>query len=122
MPIMRLTDIPDHLIDRSPVKPGIKWRTEYNVAAWLRFEAFRSSSVKLYLVWTDDRGKQRHLVDTSAEESISTLLSGAVSLPIVGKIKTMHVEVESLSTNIQVDELFVQPAKKHRTLSQAKTN
>lgn len=119
MPTMRLTDIPEHLIDRSPVKPGVKWRSEYNVAAWLRFDAFRSTSVKLYLVWTDDKGKHRHLVDTSAEESASTLLSGAVSLPIVGAIKAMHVEVESLSANIQVDELFVQPAKKFLQTSSA---
>lgn len=116
MPILKLTDVPEHILDKpAGIKPGTQWQSEYNVAAWIRFDQTNSDLSKLYLVWVDEQGEHRHCVDQCSTSSVSSLLSGIARLKIVGALRSMSVALSTPHTTYHVDELYVQPVKKEAT-------
>jgi hypothetical protein len=112
MHIKKLTDVPDHILNRPDNQKKLKiWRSDYNVAAWFRFQQTSYDIVRLHIQWQDDNGVQKVCVDQTTINSASLLMSGIARLKITGPIKTMSVLVETNNLSYTVDELFVQPAR-----------
>lgn len=116
----KLTDVPDNiLVKPEAVKRDNKWQSDYNVAAWFRFESVTLSPIKLHIYWKDDAGDQAMCVDQTHISSASLLLSGIARLKVTGHMKSMSVVVETDDSQFTVDELFVQPARTGSTKKQA---
>jgi len=116
----KLTDVPDHiLVKPTSVKGGIKWQSDYNVAAWFRFKHLSNDEVRLHLHWLDEGGEQHVCVDQSKVNSASVLLSGIARLKITGEVRSMSIAVETNNFSFTVDELFVQPARINPASKQA---
>lgn len=121
MPLLKLTDVPEHILDKpAGIKTGTAWQSEYNVAAWIRFDQSHGDLCKLYLVWVDEQGEHRHCVDQCSSSSVSSLLSGIAKLKIVGQLRSMSVALATAQTSYHVDELYVQPVKKETQKPPAK--
>lgn len=116
----KLTDVPDNiLVKPEAVKRNNKWQSEYNIAAWFRFESVTLTPIKLHIVWKDDAGDQSMCVDQTVINSASLLLSGIARLKVTGKMKAMSVVVETDDSGYTVDELFVQPTRTNTNKKQA---
>lgn len=112
MYIKKLTDVPDHILSQPENQKNLKtWRSDYNVAAWFRFQQMSYDLVRLHIQWHDDNGEQKVCVDQTTINSSSLLMSGIARLKVCGPIKTMSVLVETNNLSYTVDELFVQPAR-----------
>jgi hypothetical protein len=113
MPLLKLTDVPEHILDKpAGVKPGTQWQSEYNVAAWIRFDQNSTHQSKLYLVWLDELGEHRHCIDQCSTASASSLLSGIARIKVVGPLRSMSVALSTPQTQYHVDELYVQPVSR----------
>lgn len=120
MPNKKLTDIPDHIVFKPGyIKAGSKWQSDYNVAAWLRFEKLANEVIRLHLHWQDEKGAQSICVDQSKITSTSILLSGIARLKVTGQVKAMSISIETANQKYTVDELFVQPVRNPAATKQA---
>ena len=109
---IKLTDIPEHMLEQSSNgKSQAQWRVDYNIAAWIRFENVSQDPIRLYLHWNDDKGERDVFVDQAHISSASVLLSGIARININGQIKSMSIMVETKNMLYTVDELFVQPVR-----------
>lgn len=116
----KLTEVPDHILVRpSRISPNKKWRSDYNVAAWFRFEKITVEPIKLYLCWQDASGSHSACVDHSLIKASSLLLSGVVQLKITGQLKEMAVVAETNNARYLVDELYVQPTAESTSVKSA---
>jgi hypothetical protein len=116
MPILKLTDVPEHILDKpAGIQTGKLWQSEYNIAAWIRFDHSNSDLSKLYLVWIDDQGEHKYCVDQCSTSSVSSLLSGIARLKIIGTLYSVSVALSTAGSAYHVDELYVQPVKKEVT-------
>lgn len=108
----KLTDVPDHILERpNTIRNGMKWSCDYNVAAWIRYKQLTQDAVKLVLHWVDERGEQTLCVDQATITSPSLLLSGIARLRVQGALESVSLTLETNNLSFSVDELFVQPAK-----------
>lgn len=106
-----LTEVPDHIVYRpTEIRTGMKWQSDYNVAAWFRFRAIDSEPLSLFVQWIDELGEHRTFVDRGTITASSLLLSGVARLKITGMLRQVSVYIETMNETYSVDELFVQPA------------
>jgi hypothetical protein len=112
MPIKKLTDVPDHIwgMPETSGQSSGAWQSDYNIAAWIRYDERIRGPVRLFLMWQDTRGDHHLCVDQSDISSNSVLLSGIARIKAHGPLKSLSIGLESLMSNYVVDELFVQPA------------
>jgi hypothetical protein len=116
----KLTDVPAHILDApKSVKTGMKWQSDYNIAAWFRFKQLSHDMIKLHIHWLDDSGEQHVCVDQTTVNSSSLLLSGIARLKVTGPISSVSVVLETTNLSYVVDELFVQPTRTGNETKQA---
>lgn len=114
----KLTEVPENiLVKPSDVASGTKWQSDYNVAAWFRFDQVTLQMIRLHLHWKDSAGEHSLCVDQTEIDATSLLLSGIGRLKITGPLENLAIFVESEKHDYQVDELFVQPARTASELS-----
>ncbi len=112
----KLTDVPDHILGQpANAKNGMKWQSDYNIAAWFRFKQLTHDMVKLHIHWSDESGENMLCVDQTTINSQSLLLSGIARIKVTGQIKSMSIALETANLSFTVDELFVQPARHPQT-------
>lgn len=108
----KLTEVPENiLVKPSNIQKNTKWQSDYNVAAWFRFDRITQQPLNLHIQWQDANGEHTLCVDQTVVNASSLLLSGIARLRITGKLSALTVVVECDHHEYQVDELFVQPAR-----------
>ena len=108
----KLTDVPEHILGQPiHIKKGMKWQSDYNIAAWFRFKQLSHDAVKLHIHWSDDSGDHTLCVDQATINSSALLLSGIARIKVTGSIQAMSIAIETTNLSFTVDELFVQPAR-----------
>ena len=111
MPIQKLTDVPEHIWDNPTVGSSVAWQSDYNIAAWIRYNHRFHGAVRLFLMWQDNSGEHRLCVDQADVSSISVLLSGIAHIKAQGPLQSLSIGIDTPGSEFVVDELFVQPTR-----------
>ncbi|MCC7516468.1 MAG: hypothetical protein IT470_03905 [Pseudomonadales bacterium] len=111
-----IAKVPDTYIPHPQLSARTQWSCSFNAACWVRLLQPRPCKISLIIKYVDQDGiNKQTTVDTGFNDlGSSILLSGLVTIQVVGRIVDMGVYLES-SENCPpyaVDELFVQSTDK----------
>ncbi len=87
-----------------------RWSISLNLALWLGIESSKQQCCGLYLEYSDTRGQQKLLIDSSeVSKSGEWVFSNLVKVPIKGPVKEVKLvaEYNVPKTTIKLMELFI---------------
>ena len=92
----------------------LRWHLQFNVAAWIQLDKPCNLPITLVVVYRDAVKLKEVEVECYNGSQTSVMLSGIATIPAIGEISQMSIEVKGVSESIMVmiDELYIQKIPK----------
>lgn len=110
-----LSEVPEEYYDHGPMRnPSLRWHLQFNVAAWIQLDRPSTLPITLVIVYRDAVKLREVEVECSNSTQTSIMLSGIATLPAIGELSQMSIEVKGVdeSISVMIDELYIQKITK----------